>query len=140
MFFSQRVTPQLSSTLYLHNRVSRRQDGVSILGVLLLLALLSFFLTVTIRLLPVWMEGRSVKTAITAVAEASTAQNSLRDVTKRLQNNFNTNRIEAIKPRDVKVYRDEGKIIIDANYEARTPLFKGVDAVLMFNDNVVVID
>ncbi|MDJ0879888.1 MAG: DUF4845 domain-containing protein [Halieaceae bacterium] len=140
MFFSQPVTPQRFATIDRQQRVLRRQDGVSILGVLVLLALLSFFLTVTIRLLPAWMEGRSVKTAINAVAEASSAQNSLRDVTKRVQNNFNTNRIEAIKPRDVKVYRDEGKIIIDANYEKRTPLFKGVDAVLMFTDNVVVID
>lgn len=140
MFFSQAVTPQRFATRDFQQGVIRRQAGVSILGVLVLLALLSFFLTVTIRLFPAWMEGRSVKTAITAVAEASSAQNSLRDVTKRLQNNFNTNRIEAIKPRDVKVYRDEGKIIIDANYEKRTPLFKGVDAVLMFNDNVVVID
>lgn len=120
--------------------VGRRQDGVSILGVLILLALLSFFLTVSIRLAPPWLEGRSIKSAITSVAEASSPQNSLQDVTKRIQSTFNTNRIEAISPRDVKVYRDEGKIIIDANYETRTPLFRNVDAVLMFNDNIVVIE
>ena len=56
---------------------------------------------------------------------------------KRLASTFNTNRIEAIKPKDVKVYRDKGKIIIDANYETRTPLFQGVDAVLMFDDNIM---
>ncbi len=118
----------------------KRQGGVSILGVLMLLALLSFFLTVTIRLLPAYMEGRSVKSAIDSVAEASSPEHSLRDVTKRLSSTFNTNRIEGIKPRDVKIYRDEGKIIIDATYETRTPLFQNVDAVLMFNDNVVVIE
>ncbi len=118
----------------------RRQEGVSILGVLMLLALLSFFLTVTIRLLPAYMEGRSVKNAIQSVAEASTPEHSLRDVTKRISSTFNTNRIEAIKPKDIKIYRDEGKIIIDASYETRTPLFQNVDAVMMFNDNVVVIE
>lgn len=118
----------------------RQQDGVSILGMLMLLALLSFFLTVAIRLAPAWMEGRSVKNAILSVAEASSAEHSLRDVTKRVQSTFNTNRIEAIKPTDVKIFRDEGKIIIDANYETRTPLFQNVDAVLMFNDNVVVVE
>ncbi len=117
----------------------RRQDGVSILGLLMVLALLSFFLTVAIRLLPSFMEGRAVKNAIQSVAEASSPENSLRDVTKRVQSTFNTNRIEAIKPKDVKIYRDEGKIVIDANYETRTPLFQNVDAVLMFNDHVVVI-
>ncbi len=118
----------------------KRQQGVSVLGVLIILALLSFFLTVSIRLLPSWFEGRAVKNAIVSVAEASNSEQSLRDITRRLESTLNTNRIEAIASRDIKVYRDEGKIIIDANYETRTPLFRNVDAVLMFNDNVVVID
>ena len=64
----------------------------------------------------------------------------MRNVTKRIESTFNTNRIEAISARAVKVYREDGKIIIDASYEKRTPLFKQVDAVLMFNDNIVVIE
>ena len=86
------------------------------------------------------MDGRAVKQAIEAVAAQANAQQSLGEVTKRITASFNTNRIEAIDPRDIKVYRDKGKIVIDANYETRTPLFDGVDAVLMFQDNVVVID
>ncbi|MEM0953987.1 MAG: DUF4845 domain-containing protein [Pseudomonadota bacterium] len=125
-------------TTALHRRYSQR--GISILGILIVLALLSFFLTVAIRLAPTFLEGRSVKTAIDSVAEASNSKESLRDVSRRLTNTFNTNRIEGIKPTDVKVYRDQGKIIIDARYEKRTPLFNNVDAILMFNDNVVEID
>ena len=94
------------------------------LGVLIILLLLSFFLSVTIRLLPTWMEGRAVRSALQGVVEASNADDPLRNVTKRIESTFNTNRIEGIKPRDVKVYRDKGKIIIEANYEARTPLFE----------------
>lgn len=117
-----------------------RQEGVSILGILVILALLSFALTVGIRLLPTWLDGRAVKNSLLSVAEQSSAANSLQEVSKRLDSNFNTNRIEAIKLKDVKIYREKGKIIIDANYEKRTPLFQNVDAVLMFNDNIVIID
>jgi magnesium-transporting ATPase (P-type) len=113
---------------------------MSMLGILILVGLFSFFLMVVIRLLPTYMEGRTVKTAIMDVAAASTASNSIHEVTKRLDSNFNTNRIEALSVRQVKVYRDKGKIVINANYEKRVPLFEGVDAVLMFNDNVVVIN
>jgi hypothetical protein len=118
----------------------KRQEGVSIFGVLVILALLSFFLTVAIRLLPPWMEGRSVKQAVESVVEASNSTMSVNEVVKRLDSTFNTNRIEAISSREVKVYRDKGKIIIDANYEKRTPLFNNVDAVLMFNDHTFVIE
>ena len=116
-----------------------RQSGVSMLGVLIILALLSFFISVTIRLLPSWLEGRSVHSALVGVVEASSPQDPVSTVIKRIDSTFNTNRIEAISRKDVKVYRDEGKIIIEANYEARTPLFQNVDAVLMFNDNTFVI-
>ena len=95
---------------------------------------------VSIRLAPAYLEGRAVKTAIEGVAETADAKQSLREVSKRVSSSFTTNRIEVIQPKDVKVYRDKGKIIIDANFETRTPLFEGVDAVLMFNDNIVVID
>jgi len=121
-------------------RSLRQQSGMSMLGILILVGLFSFFLMVVIRLLPTYMEGRTVKTAIMDVAAASTASNSIHEVTKRLDSNFNTNRIEALSVRQVKVYRDKGKIVINANYEKRVPLFEGVDAVLMFNDNVVVIN
>ena len=118
----------------------RRQQGVSIFGALVILALLSFFLTVAIRLLPPYMEGRSVKSAIESVSESLDPDMSLRDVERRVDSTFNTNRIEAITVRDVKIYRQDGKIIIDASYEKRTPLFRNVDAVLMFDDNIVVVE
>ncbi|MEP5763049.1 MAG: DUF4845 domain-containing protein [Halieaceae bacterium] len=117
-----------------------RQSGMSLLGILIVMGLLSFFLMVSIRLIPTYMEGRSVKSALELVAEGATSKQSLSEITKRIATTFNTNRIEAIKPREVKVYRDKGKIVIDANYETRTPLFDGVDAVLMFTDNIIVID
>ena len=116
------------------------QKGVSLLGILVIMALVSFFLMVSIRLLPTYMEGRSVKSAIQGVAETANSKQSLNEINKRIASTFNTNRIEGITPKDVRVYRDKGKIIIDANYEKRTPLFQNVDAVLMFNDNVVEID
>jgi len=117
-----------------------KQSGVSMLGILTIMALLSFFLMVAIRLLPSYMEGRSVKAAIEAVAADANSSQSLHEVSKRVSSVWTTNRIEAIDYRKIKVYRDKGKIIIDANYEKRTPLFDTVDAVLMFNDNIVVID
>jgi type II secretory pathway pseudopilin PulG len=117
-----------------------QQSGMSILGILMIMGLFSFFMTIVVRVLPVYMEGRAVKTAIEGVAAASSAEQSLGEVGKRLAGSFNTNQIEGLKPAKVKIYRDKGKIIINANYESRTPVFEGVDAVVMFNDNIVTID
>ena len=114
-------------------RMKNRQGGVSIVGILVLIGLFAFFLTVVMRLLPSFLESRELKTALESVADSSNSSMPLNEVKKKLRSNFMTNRIEVIDIKDVKVYRDDGKIIIDANYETRTELFEGVDAVLMFD-------
>ena len=70
-----------------------------------------------------WTTGRS-----------SDASMPLREVNRKIDSVFNTNRIEVIRARDVKVYREKESIVIDASYEHRTALFDGVDAVLVFDD------
>ena len=74
------------------------------------------------------------------MAESSNSKQSLSEITKRLSGTFTTNQIKGLSVNELKIYRDKGKIIIDANYEKRTPLFEGVDAVLIFDDNVIIID
>ena len=118
----------------------KRQSGVSMLGVLMILGLFSFFLTVMLRLVPTWMDGRSVAAALDGVVQNSNPDMSLGEVNKKVTNSFTTNQIDSLNPRDVKVYRDKGKIVIDARYEKRTKLFEGIDAVLMFEDLIYTIE
>ena len=104
------------------------------IGILVMASLFAFFLTVTLRLAPAYMEGRKVRSAISQVAENSDPSMSLREVNKRIQSTFMTNMVEGIKDKEVKVHREKNTIVIDASYEARVTLFKGLDAVLVFDD------
>jgi len=105
-----------------------------------MMGLFSFFLMVSIRLLPTYMEGRSLMTVLEGVAAASNKAEPLTMIKRRVMNSFIANRVEALTPRQVKVYRDKDTIIISANYEKRVPLFEGVDAVFMFTDHIIVIE
>ena len=117
-----------------------RQQGISLVGILVVACLFAFFLTVALRLAPPYMEGRKVRSAISHVAENSDASMSLREINKRVTSTFTTNMIEVVNPKDVRVYREKSKIVIDANYEARVNLFKGIDAVLIFDDITFTVD
>ncbi len=117
-----------------------RQSGVSVMGILLIVSLFSFFLTVMLRLVPSYMEGRSIRAALEGVVENSTPEMSLREVNRRVQIAFNTNQIDVIRPREVKVFRDKGTITIDSRYETRTRLFDNIDAVLIFDELVFTIE
>jgi hypothetical protein len=121
-------------------RTLKQQSGMSMFGLLIMMGLFSFFLMVSIRLLPTYMEGRSMKTILEGVAAASNKEEPLSIIKRRIMNSFIANRVEALTPKKVKVYRDKGTVVIDANYEKRIPLFEGVDAVFMFKDHIIVID
>lgn len=118
----------------------KQQAGVSILGILVIVCLFSFFLTVGLRIIPAYMEGRYVRAAVEQVVKSSDSTMSLREINRRVASTFNTNMINGIKPKDVKVYREKETIMIDASYEARVNLFKGIDAVLVFDDLIFPVD
>ena len=121
-------------------RTLKRQSGMSMVGILIIVGLFSFFITVMIKLLPFYIEGRSFKAVLEGVVVASNKEEPLSDINRRIGSAFITNQIDVMSPRDVKVYRDKGKIFVEANYEKRTNLFTGVDAVIMFDDLNFVIE
>ncbi len=121
-------------------RTLKRQSGMSMFGLLVIMGLFSFFLMVSIRLLPTYMEAYSMMSVLDRAAAASNKEEPLGVVKRRIMNAFIANHVDTLDSRKVKVYREKGNVVINANYEKRVPLFKGVDAIFMFTDNVIVIE
>jgi hypothetical protein len=112
-----------------------RQSGMSVIGMLIIGIMVGFFAMCAIRMVPPYLEYLSVKEIITKVAtEKAEGDVTIPDLRRRIDNLFNTNQIYALAPRDVKVYRKDGKTHIDANYEVRTPVAGRVDSIMNFND------
>ncbi len=115
----------------------KKQQGVSALGVLVTVGLFGFLLMCTMRVVPSFLEGRSVQQAIEHVLEdPEIPKASLREIRKKLEASFNMNQINAISPRDIKITRDGDLIKVDAVYESRVPLVANVDAVVMHDQLV----
>ena len=118
----------------------QRQSGMSIPGILVIMIMVGFFVMNAIRMAPPYFEYLSVKDIIRRIAtdfEADKA--SVRDIRRKIENVFNTNQIYELDPKDVEIYRNKGKMCIDANYEVRLPVMGPIDAVLVFDDLVYVL-
>jgi hypothetical protein len=112
-----------------------RQSGMSVIGMLIIGIMVGFFAMCAIRMVPPYLEYLSVKEIITKVATEKVAGDvTIPDLRRRIDNLFNTNQIYALAPRDVKVYRKDGKTYIDASYEVRTPVAGRVDSIMNFDD------
>lgn len=116
-------------------KLRQRQSGMSIPGMLLIAIMVGFFVMCAIRMAPPYFEYLSVKEIVQKVAlDYDPATESTGQIRRKLANLFNTNQIYELNPKDVEVYRKDGKTYIDANYEVRIPVMGRIDAVLKFDD------
>jgi len=112
-----------------------RQSGMSAIGMLAIATMIGFFVMCGVRMVPPYLEYLTVKQLVTKVAtEKAAGDVTISALRLRIANLFNTNQIYALQPRDVKVYRKDGKTYIDASYEVRTPVAGKVDAIMNFDD------
>lgn len=111
------------------------QHGMSIPGILAIAIMIGFFIMCAIRMSPPYFEYLSVRNIIEQIVmEFEPQTESIGTIRRRIDNMFNTNQIYELEPKDVEVYRKDGKTYIDASYEVRIPIAGRIDAVLKFDD------
>lgn len=112
--------------------------GFNVLTLSLNLFLLGASLVLLLRIVPGYFEYLAVKDLIArAAAEYDPGSESITDLRSRLSKLLNTNQIYDTTIDDIRIYRERGVIVIDANYEKRIPLVWILDGVLKFDDLIV---
>jgi hypothetical protein len=115
----------------------RRQQGLGVLGLLIIAVMVGFFVMSGIRIAPGYLEYLTVRDTVIRVAEEfDREEDTIADIRRALAGYFNTNQIKGLDYRDVRIERREGYIFIDANYEQRIPLVWRIDAVVKYDDLV----
>ena len=117
----------------------QRQQGMSVPAMMIVAAMVGFFVMCTLRMTPPYFEYLSVREIITTIArEHNPEEDSVADIRRRVAMMFNTNQIYDLAPKDVEVFVKDGETFIDANYEKRIPIMGIIDAVMKFEDLKVV--
>ncbi len=116
-------------------KTRQRQTGLSIPGLLAVAVMVGFFVMCIVRMTGPYLEYLSVKSIIEEVVmEHDPQTQSIGDIRRRISALFNTNQIYELQPKDVEVFRKDGKTFVDARYEVRLPIMGPIDAVLRFDD------
>lgn len=108
---------------------------MSLPAIMLVVAMVGFFVMVGIRMVPRYLEYLSIREIVETVArEYNPDEEDLGDIRRRIDTMFNTNQINDLQPKDVEIFHKEGRTYIDAGYEVRVPVMGIVEAVMNFND------
>ena len=118
----------------------RRHDGITYLGMLVLLIVIAFFAVILIKVMPLYMEHFKVKSSLDSLAqEAKDTQKVLSplEIEKHLLNRLSINDVDRVNKKDITVTREGNKYVVTVSYEARVHLFYNIDLVAQFkNDSV----
>ena len=114
--------------------MKRKQGGLSLLGFLVVLAVVGFAAYVGMKLFPMYQEYYSVRSAMKGLANepgvADMDPAKIQDLFfRRLYINYSEN----VKPQNVKFERVEGGWKMRVNYEVRRPLVGNLDVVGRFD-------
>lgn len=122
--------------------LGRRERGMTLIGWLLVLGLIGFFVVVVLRLWPIYYEYFGVKRALGKFHEQSDAARISKDeIWKRLTKQFYIDGVSGIDRKEsFSVEDDKGVRTITLTYERRTPMMGNVDAVVSFSESVTVRD
>jgi DNA-dependent RNA polymerase auxiliary subunit epsilon len=115
----------------------KRQNGMTAIGWLIVLALIGFFVLLTLRMLPSYLEYYKVVSSLDSL-QKETDLSTPADIRKLLDRRFNISYVESIQPKDVDIKAVGPNFRVIADYESRKHIFANVDVVMSFYKEVLV--
>lgn len=104
-----------------------REAGVSLTGLIFVLAVLGIGVVLAFKLLPAYLEYGAVKDAMVRAKEAG---GTPREMQVAFDKSAGINDVNAIRGRDLVITRDGGETQISFAYEKRIPLVANVSLVI----------
>jgi len=108
----------------------KRQQGVTALGWLIILGIIGFFVTLALKLAPVFIENYNIVTSLKAMEKTSGLyQKSTGSIRTLLWTKLDINDVKSIERKDIKIIKREGTVFIDIEYSVVVP-FAGPISIL----------
>ncbi|HEY2347115.1 MAG TPA: DUF4845 domain-containing protein [Xanthomonadaceae bacterium] len=108
----------------------RAQQGITLMGFMIVLIIVGFFAYVAMRLVPMYTEYSSVSKALDEVAhDPKAAGADLYKIRDLIERHFDISYVDSIKPKDVQISRKDGGLTLSVQYDVTRPLFYNISLV-----------
>ena len=111
-----------------------KQRGLSALGILLVLTIAGFFLTIATTIGPLYLDNSFVNAALQSLSSEPIHKLSDGKIRRRLQDSFTINNVRDVNAKDTVIERKKTATIVSLDYERRVHFFANVDIVVVFEN------
>ncbi|MDE1893872.1 MAG: DUF4845 domain-containing protein [Pseudomonadota bacterium] len=116
-----------------------KQTGVTLIGFLIIMVVVGFFVFMAMKLLPSYSEYMGVSKAMNQIATEGTNGKSLDDIRRDLMFKMGFQYVDdaTIKPSDITIQREPGGgSTLQVSYDKQIPFMYNIDFLLHFNKSV----
>jgi len=116
-----------------------KAKGITLIGFVILLAVVGFFAYLAMRLIPVYTEYFGVVKALEQErTEPGAAQKPLDQLRRDLQFKFSTQYVDSenVPPQSITMKREGGAATLRVTYERRVPFMYNIDLLVAFDKSV----
>jgi len=118
-------------------RTKKNQQGITMVGLMVLVAVIGVFALVGIKLFTIYFENTQISSALKGVYKQSEKESmTVKAVKKGLSSRFGIENVRAIGVDDVDIELVGDALSLYVNYEVRTALFGNIDLVVSFEEEI----
>ena len=111
-----------------------KQQGLLALGLLLVLAIGGFFLTIATRVGPLFLDNSFVNAALQSLENESVHTLTDRQIRRKLSDYFTVNNVRDVSVKDLVIERKKTATTVRLDYERRINFLANVDVVVVFEN------
>ena len=112
----------------------KQQSGITMIGFVITLAVVMFFLYCGMKVVPMYTEYYSVKKALASIAsDPSVASSSKENIRTLFRRHMEIDYVSVVKPEMLKIESTDTGYNLLMDYERRAPLFANLDVVAKFH-------
>ena len=116
-----------------------REDGMTAIGVMILVVFIGLFAFAGLRLTPIYLNYMKVVGVVDGVYAEFDSQNPSRSAIRRsIQRRFDVESVSIITARDVKVTADSGGFLVAAVYDHTAPFIGNIHFTAKFDKHVTI--
>ena len=118
----------------------KQQQGMTTIGVILILCTLGVIGFAALQLTPIFLEHMKIKQVLSDVKGELDGQNaSLTDIRKSVDKRLNVEAVTALKAKDFNISRGPNGYILQAEYEQTADYIANVYLLVIFDDSVEIL-
>jgi hypothetical protein len=115
----------------------KRQQGLTLISLVFILGLIGFFVMLTLKIVPIYLDHGKVKSALEALKATPELQTkSEYEIRDSLNKRFSINYVYDVKPENIKVIKHGSYVKVDIEYETVVKLAGNLSALAEFHDTI----